>query len=439
MSTQFRWQERIRSGTGRISAGGYAIVALMVGSIGYWAYTAPLAGAVVAPGAVAAAGRNILVQHLEGGVVREILAEEGNIVTAGQPLILLDTTEPLTLLNRLRNQAASLRMHMLRLETERDSREGMTFPSTLAGDGIDEAALRMFFDEQQKEFMVRQARFEAEREVFHQRVAINQEAVNALQAQKEALIRQLEVVREEISIKFKLLEKGLTYRTEYTALLRTEADLIGESGSIEAQLAASRGRVIEARADMEKHLTLRVQEAVAQLNEVRTSAIDVQQQIFAAEATLERTTLRAPADGIVVSTVYNAVGSVVSPGEKVLEILPTLPKLIIEARISPTDIRRVHRGQQARLRLTALNRRLTPEVAGTVVHVSADRLFDQIAREYYYTVRFMIDETLPPDVSMEDLLPGMPVEAMVVSESRTFLEYLAKPIADSFHRAFTED
>lgn len=437
MATQFKWQENIRSGTGRISFYGYAIVALLAGSFGYWAYTAPLAGAVIAPGAVAAAGRNILLQHLDGGVVRELLVDEGSMVTAGQPLMILDTTEPLTLLNRLRNQAASQRMHMLRLEAERDSLERLEAPASLAGDP-DESALRMFFAEQKKEFDVRLARFEAEREILRQRVVVNQEAVKSLESQQKSLDRQLGLIREEMAIKSTLLEKGLTYRNEYTALVRSEADLIGEIGSIEAQLAASRSRIIEAMVDVEKHITMRVQEAVAQLNEVRTSAIDIQQQIGAAEVTLERTTLRAPVDGIVVSAVYNTVGSVLSPGEKVLEILPTLPKLIVEARISTRDIRRVHVGQQARLRLTALNQRLTPEVGGTVVHVSADRLFDQIAREYYYIVRLVIDDDLPPSVSREDLLPGMPVDAMVVSDSRTFLEYLAKPVVDSFHRAFTE-
>lgn len=438
MATQFKWQDQIRTGTGRISAGGYGMVALLVGCMGYWAYTAPLAGAVVAPGSVAAAGRNILVQHLDGGVVREILAHEGSTVTAGQPLILLDTTEPVTLLNRLRNQQTSLRMHMLRLEAERDGKDGMVMPDWKEDDP-DRASLQMFFDEQKKEFDVRLSRFKAEQEILRQRVAINEEAVKALQSQKDALQKQLDVVREELAIKSGLLEKGLTYRTEYTALVRTEADLLGEAGSTEAQLAAARGRIVEAMIDIEKHTTQRVQEAVAQLNEVRTSSIDIEQQILAAQVSLERTTLRAPADGIVVSSVYNAVGSVLSPGEKVVEILPTSPRLIVEARISPKDIRRVHVGQPARLRLSALNMRLTPEVDGTVIHVSADRLFDQISREHFYTVRLMIDEKLPPGVAMSDLLPGMPVEAMVVSESRTFLEYLARPVIDSFHRAFTEE
>lgn len=438
-ANRFRWQESINVGTGRISAFGYACVLLLAGSLGYWASTAQLSGAVVAPGTVAAAGRNILMQHPEGGVVREILVVEGDTVDGGQPLILLDTTAPLTQLNRLRNQQASLRMSMLRLEAERDGLAAMAMPPELWREAADDPSLVVFFEEQRKEFDARRARFVAEREVLDQRVSVYEAAMVGLEAQKQAVIRQLEVVRSEIDIKKNLLDRGLTNRSEYTVLLRSEADLVGEAGGIESQIAISRGRIVEARADSVKLETVRVQDALAQLNEARTALLDIEQQIVAADAVLTRTTLRSPANGVIVSSLYNAVGSVVAPGEKVFEILPTLSTLIVEAQISPNDIRKVHVGQSARLRLSALNQRLTPEIEGTVIHVSADRLINPVDATTYYAVRLRIGEELPAGVTLADLTPGMPVEVMVQSESRTFVEYLARPLLDSFNRAFTEE
>nr|WP_292132156.1 HlyD family efflux transporter periplasmic adaptor subunit [Mesorhizobium sp.] len=158
----------------------------------------------------------------------------------------------------------------------------------------------------------------------------------------------------------------------------------------------------------------------------------------AAQAILSRTTVRSPTDGIVVSAVYNSPGAVVAPGEKVIEILPTSSNLIVEAKLSPHDIDSVHAGQSARLKLTALNTRLTPDVDATVINVSADRLMDENTHEPYYRAKLRITENLPAPVTAEQLYPGMPVEAFISTGDRTFFEYLLRPVLDSFHRAFVE-
>jgi HlyD family secretion protein len=440
MTTEYRWQERIRTRSRGVLALGYVGTALFVGSFGVWAATAPLAGAVIAPGTFAAAGRNIQVQHLEGGVVRQILAQEGDTVTKGQTLIELDPTSPQTLLNRLINQAITLEMMALRLSAERDGLSELSFPVSQPGwTSLDKGQLAASFVEQKKEFDVRLSRFKTESEMLRQRIIAYQEAVTGLEAQKRAVAEQLAVVREEMDRKKGLLDKGLTNRSEYSQLLRSEAELVGQAGAVEAQLVASQVKTVEGREDIVRLATRRVEEAIAKLNEVGTSLLDVQEQIVAAEQVLTRTKLRSPTDGIVVSAVYNAVGSVLAPGERVFEILPTLPSLIVEARISPLDIRKVRTGNTAKLRLVALNQRITPEVAGTVIHVSADRLVDKISQEAYYLIRLKLTDDLPEEIRVEDLSPGMPVEAFVEFEARTFLEYLARPLIDSFNRAFVEE
>ena len=181
-----------------------------------------------------------------------------------------------------------------------------------------------------------------------------------------------------------------------------------------------------------------MEEALTKLDEVRANLADVEEQIRAAEAVLRRTTIKAPAAGIVVSSTYNSKGSVIAPGEKIMEILPTAPGLIVDGRLRPKDIDQVRVGQPAKLRLSALNTRLTPEVSATVTQISADRLIDQATHEPYFRAKLKIAADLPSGVKPEQLYPGTPVEAFINTGDRTFFEYLARPMLDSFARAFTE-
>ena len=158
----------------------------------------------------------------------------------------------------------------------------------------------------------------------------------------------------------------------------------------------------------------------------------------AAQDVLQRTTIIAPAAGIVVSSAYNSQGSVVAPGEKIMEILPTSSGLVVDARLRPKDIDQVHVGQPAKLRLSALNARLTPEVPATVSEISADRLIDGTTREPYFRARLKIADALPPGVKADQLYPGTPVDTFISTGNRSFFEYLVRPMMDSFARAFRE-
>lgn len=432
------WEGRVETRTGAIALAGYLTLAAFAGAIGFWAVTAPLEGAAIAPGYVAAVGQNIMIQHLEGGIIREVVVRDGDRVKAGDRLIELDATVAETQLNRLVRQLIAMRAKAARLEADRDSLDVLEFPPDLIANlrGIDFSDV---VNEQKKEFDARLARYGAEREILNQRVLSLKEAVEGLAAQKKAGEDQLVVVRDELARKKDLLDKGLTNRSEYTALLRSEAELIGQVGAIQAQIASSATQQVESRQQIERLTTTRVEVAVSELNTVRATISDLEEQIRAAEAVLEGTVIRAPVDGIIVRRVHNSVGSVVRAGEPVIELLPTASELVIEARISPSDIDAVRVGQAANLRFSALNARNTPEVPGTVSYISADRLIDPANGQPYYTTRVRITENLPPEINAAQIYPGMPVETFIATGSRTFLEYLIRPLQDSFSRAFREE
>jgi len=431
------WNGQPRTDTRRVALTGYVAIALLAGGFGYWAATAPLSGAVITQGTISATGGNILIQQPEGGIVQQLLIHEGDRVQQGQDLVILDKTAAQAELNRLTRQSIALKASMARLEAERDGLDRLA-PINEAAPAPFQQDFQKLIREQQKEFEARLARFRSEQSIMAQRVAMHRESVVGLNAQKLAVEQQSEVVKTELGIKTGLLDKGLTNRTEYSQLLRSEADLVGQAGALEANLAAANSQIVEAQVQVERLTTQRVEEALTKLDEVRTNLADIEEQIRAAEAVLQRTTIKAPVAGIVVSSTYNSKGSVIAPGEKIIEILPTASGLNVDAKLRPKDVDQVRVGQPAKLRLSALNMRLTPEVSATVTQISADRLVDQVTHEPYFRAKLKIADALPPGVKAEQLYPGTPVEAFINTGDRTFFEYLARPMMDSFARAFAE-
>lgn len=432
------WTASVRTGTRRAALVGYFSIALFGGTFVTWASSAPLARAAVAQGVVAAEGQHQTVQHLEGGILRAVHVKEGERVTTGEVLFDMDTTRARAQLNALIKQWIGLKARAARLAAQRDLSDGIEFAPDLL-----RTANRLDLSEllkvQEREFDARLSRFRSEAVILSRRVKSGKEAISGLQSQKQALEQQLKVVREETSRKKGLLDRGLTDRSEYTLLLRSEADLVGQIGAIVSHIAQSRTAVSEAQEQLVRQQTVRLQDALNELNEVTAEAARTEEQIAAARDVLDRLVVRSPADGLVISISQNTPGSVVPPGGQLAEILPTSSDLIIEARLEPGDIDAVRPGQEARLRFLALNARHTPLVDGKVTYVSADRLVDQATREPYYLVRLSITDRLPEEVDGAMIYPGMPVEAMISTSTRTFFEYLVRPLEDSFSRAFREE
>ncbi|MFP1631671.1 HlyD family type I secretion periplasmic adaptor subunit [Zhengella sp. ZM62] len=431
------WTRAVNRSSGSLVHAGYIAIAVLAGTFGVWAVTAPLSGAVIAPGVVAAAGQNVVIQHLEGGIVSEIAVKEGDRVSAGQPLIRLDDTLAKVSLNRLEKQSAGLHAQILRLEAERDNRIQVLVPEDhpLAGNENFEQAMR----EQRSQFEARLGRHHTELNIIRQRKIALEANETGLNAQKKALADQTAVVSDEMERKKRLLDRGLTNRSEYTALLRTEADLAGRQGDMESQLARTRIQVVEAQEQLERLNSQRVETAVTELTEARLKLGDILEQILAARDVLQRTTIRSNVDGIVVRKLVNAPGTVIAPGNPIMEILPTTEELIVETQINPRDIDNLHIGQEAVLRFSGLNSRTTPEYPAKVVYLSADRITDKAQEVSFFVARLKIDDEAADDLYQEQVYPGMPVEAFIGTDSRTFAEYLVKPLLDSINRAFREE
>ncbi len=415
---------------------GLIIALLFFGGVGGWAALAPLDSAAIAMGSVKVEGNRKTVQHLEGGIVGEILVRDGDPVTAGQTLIRLDVTRPRAELELLRGRLAAAVAQEARLKAERDNAEAVDFPVWLL-DRSDDPEIAETLYGQLAIFDARQDALTTQRAVLAQSEAQLAEEIRGLQAEIAAQERQLELIGEEIEGQEILTAKGLARKERILALKREQAQISGARGQNLAAIARARQSISEARLRITELESQRINEAVAELREVQASVFDLQKQIRAAEDVLARTEIVSPASGRVVNLAVHTTGGVISPGQPLLDVVPALENLVVDAQVMPTDIDIVQAGMRATIRLSALNQRTTPTFEARVAWVSADALTDEASGASYYRAIIRPDEAALKAASVQ-LLPGMPVEVMIVVGERTFLDYLTKPLEQSMSRAFTE-
>jgi HlyD family secretion protein len=421
---------------------GFTALALSLLGFGVWGSTAPIAGAVVTSGVFVATGQNKIVQHLEGGIIRDILVREGDLVDEGQPLIELDDTSAKAELRRLVLRRARLSAIEARLLAEIRMESQIAFPEELVAMAKEDRDIGDIIEAQRLTF---EARLNSERsEISTLRAGIDalNERIAGGNTQLEAVRKQLTILQEELDGKTQLLKGGLIRKPEVLAVQRASANLQGEVGRLMGDIGDSKERI--ARID-EQILGVRnaaVKAAVEQLHEVHGEANDLRERMRAARGILDRIRIVAPTRGVVVKMRYHTPGGVVEAGKSVLELVPASDSLIIEVRVRPQDVDNVKVGQKAIVRLSALSQRVTPMVAGNVIYLSADALPDEksspAAPRDLYVARVSLDPADIKHIHDFEPTPGMPAEVYIKTGERTFLEYLLQPVRDSMSRAFRE-
>jgi len=416
---------------------GFFGILLFFGGFGVWASTAPLSGAAVAPGIIVARGQNKVVQHLEGGIIKEILVNEGDTVEADQPVFVLDRIAAETTLNRMTEKRDALAADEARLVAEREGKETLEFPALLL-DRQSEPMVARLIDDRSAEFAERLKRYHDEVGILAKRRAAFEEDIRGVEAQNQALKEQMELIDTEITGLAELFEKGLATQDRLLALRRSRAALFGEMGQNVSKIASAHQQIAEIEQQISRAGTVRREEASTTLTETRANLQDVENQIRTAKDILDRIVVRAPVTGVVLKLGVHTSGEVIQPGQRLLEIFPRDSELLIEARVRPEDIDAVSVGLQAAVRFSALNRRTTPVVDAEVEYVSADRLVDDKTGQPYYLARLRLADLTGTGIDTGDLYPGMQVETYIRTTERTFVEYLVRPIRDSFQKAFRE-
>jgi membrane fusion protein, type I secretion system len=418
---------------------GYGILAVWMLGFAAWGGTAPIEGAVVAPGLFVATTQNKIVQHLEGGIIRDILVREGERVAAGQTLFRLDDTSAKTDAVRLEQRLTNLMAIEARLAAEAAHQAKVTLPAELTLRASD-PEVRALLASQQSIFVARFKKLETEVAIQHTTIAGLKFSIEGDTARIVSLRAQLALIEEELDGKTPLYKSGLVRKPDYLALQRTQANLQGELKRYHSEIDQSQERIATAEEQIARARNAAVQTAVEELQTVAADFRDTRERLVAARSVLGRLDVVAPVAGVVVKLHYHTPGGVIRPGSNILELLPVQDEQVIEINIRPQDIDNVKQGQEAVVRLTALNQRVTPMVSGKVAYVSADALPSDKRQspDNVYIARINIDPESTRAIKDFVPTPGMPAEVYVKTGQRTFFEYLLRPVQDTMTRAFRE-
>ena len=415
---------------------GVLLAAIFFGGFGGWASVAPLASATLADGVVRVESHRKTVQHLEGGIVREILVAEGDRIEAGDVLMRLDQTQSGAAVAVLSDQRDALLALKARLSAERDGLDAIAFPPELMRPDRKASELTQG---QSRIFEARRKSLAAQLGILHERREQLEAQIQAHKAQLASTRQQLQLIAEEVATVSDLLSRGLERKPRLLALQRQQSYLEGLRGEQQASIAKAEQAIGETRMQAEDLLTKRSAEIALELRDAETQLLQVGEKLGLATDVDRRMEVVAPVSGQVVELKLHTVGGVIRPGEPLLDIVPNSDELVVEARIRPVDIDSVAVGQPAQVALTAYKQRTTPRLDGTLVKLSADALTDPERRMSFYAADIRIDPSELAKLEGAQLYPGMPAEVMIVTGERTLLQYLLQPLADSFHRAFRED
>ncbi|MDC1501259.1 HlyD family type I secretion periplasmic adaptor subunit [Octadecabacter sp.] len=430
-SPKKRWSTR-----GPMTLGLIALLVL-VGGFGTWSIMAQITGAVIASGQIEVDRNRQVIQHPDGGVVDAIVVEEGQLVAEGDILIKLDPDVLLSELAIVEGQLFEILARRARLEAERDGTDDITFSDVLT-DPANVGAIELIAG-QTRLFEARVESMLRAQEQLTQRRAQIQSQIGGIDAQQAALVTQRGLIGEELADQQTLLDRGLAQASRVLALRREEANLLGQVGELSASAAQAAEQITEIEIEMLGLETTRREDSITRLRDIQYNELELTERRRTLTTQLDRLDIRAPVSGIVYGLAVYAPRSVIRAADPVMFLIPQDRPLVIAAQVQLTDVDQIHLGQEATLRFSAFDQRRTPELLGEVTLISADAFQNETSGQSFYRVELRLSngeiEKLPIDMT---LIPGMPVEAFVRTADRSPMDYLIKPLADYFAKAFRE-
>lgn len=408
------------------------ILFIVFGLGGIWSLTAPLGSAVVASGRVIAEDRNRLVQHLEGGILEELMVREGDSVVEGQVLARLDDTLLRAQLDADLLQAAILEIQLARRRAEVTLSNTIDFPTDFDTLIANDPRLAEGIESQREEFQSVKSYIEAKVASLQNSITGQRKDIEGQNELLTAYERQVFLYREELVAYKDLLDKGLITQVRYNATDR-------EIAAMDARIATAKIAKEKAANNIESLRNQIEQEQLSYLKTANETVVSIQQSLNQVQSRidrlkdmLERTEIKSPADGRVFRIAKRALGEVVRPGETIMDIFPSEDALTIEAMIAINDIEKIHEGQEVQVVFpSSREKRFTP-LPGKLIYISADAVVSETnpAGSYIAHVR------LEAEANQDDMLPGNFAEVYVKTENRTFASIIAKPFTRFLYRSF---
>ncbi|PFG08964.1 HlyD family type I secretion periplasmic adaptor subunit [Marinobacter sp. LV10MA510-1] len=409
---------------GRVLAVGVSIVVLVFLVFGIWSAVAPLDSAALAQGVVKVKGNRKQVQHYEGGIVDRILIQEGQEVSQGDLLMRLDDTQARAESQILTSQLLTAKVESARFLAELTGAEEPEFPEIPEQDGRGAEARKASYEH----FLARRVARLGEAEVLQQQTEQLKLQAGGLKELIGAKNRLVTSFDEEIAQYDALYARGLSNNLRIRELQRQRDEYLGEIAEHQSEIASTNVRVTEAGLKIIQIERNAKTEAANELSRIKSEIYDLEERLYVVEDRIRKASIRAPVEGMVMGLSVYTVGGVIRPGDVLMELVPKDADLVIEARISPSDIDSVAVGMIADLRFPGFNTASTPIVQGQLVDLSADSFVNEEDGSAYYIGKLLAEtESLERQLGRFSLVPGMPVEVVIKTGSRTLFEYLAKP------------
>lgn len=417
---------------------GFAILVFALGGFALWSVTASLAVAVVAPGSVSIESFKRTVQHLEGGIVQQLMVEDGDKVEAGDTLVVLSDTQASSQLAIARSQFLINRAMEARLLAEQEGADMMEIPEDIQD--ADNPRVQQVVAVQQSLFTARRQSLLSTLESLDEQIIQMQEQIQGLEQRIGVNTQRISSLRSEAEDFRSLYREGLGDNQRLRELERQVLQYEGDNAEFRANIAQLRSQISENRMQREIQQQEFQKEVGEQLRDAQAQIAEAEEQIISLSDQVNRTVITAPVSGTVVGRQVHTVGAVIRAGDTIMDVVPSNDGFVVEARIPTRDIDNIFIGQFAEIRFSAFNQRLTDVIDGEVIHVSADSFEDEATGENYYRARVRVTEDGQENMTEQmQLLSGMPAEVMLRTGERTFASYIAKPISDMLSRAIRED
>lgn len=420
-----------------IALTGYVVIGLTFGVAGVWASVAEIDKAVVAPGYVATEMSRKTVQHLEGGIVRDILIKEGENVVEGQVLFRLQKIQAKANNETIQNQLDSALAQEARLIAERDRTSDITWPKEFA-DRMNDPVLSHILTDQMHQFTERRASLNGQVNVLETRVEELQKEIQGIAVEKDSTQKQVAYINQELVNLRELGAKQLVPMARVFSMERERTRLEGVIGRADADTAKAQSSIGEMKLQKEQLRQKFQEDVAANLLEARQKIADLQERGVVARDILKRVEITAPRSGTVQNLKIFTIGQVIRSGDPLLDIVPDDEPLVVDAQFSTTDVDNVHAGMQAEIRFPAFHSRTIPVMLGTLQSISHDRLMDELTRQYYFRGVISLNRADIPEEYRSRIRAGMPAEIIVSAGSRTVMNYLISPLTGSLRKALRE-
>lgn len=416
----------------------YLVILVAFGGGAGWASLAKVASAAISPGVVMAQSNKKSVQHLEGGIVREILVRNGDQVVEGQVLMRLDDTSGKASLDTVRNQRAVFLVQEARLLAERDGSDRIVLPDTLKDRAKDPVVVRALAD-QTSSLRERASYLRSQTDTLNARKAQSEQEIRALKNDAASARDQIATLDQELPGLKGLLAKQLVAVTRVTTLEREKARLQGVYDRTLSDAAKAEQAVAETKFQMVQVRQQFLQQVGTDIIDTRKTLSDLSEKENVARDVLARLVVTAPKTGIVQGLKVFTLGAVVKPGDTILDVAPTGDELTVGIQIPPAEIDAVAEGLKAEIRFPTFHSRRVPKMFGKVRSVSYDRTQDpQDQRVYYFQGEVVVDKETIPDEIKDSLKPGMQADVIITTGEQTPLDYFLGPLFDRVSRGLRE-